>query len=274
MRDTLIADAIERVAARFPFPGYVEPTAGAYRTIAEVALRYLPRGASVLDFGCGPADKTAVLSELGYRCSAYDDLGDWWHKLDGNREKILEFARAARIDYRPAKPGRLPFEPESFDMAMLHDVLEHLHDSPRDLLNDLTELIKPGGFLFATVPNAVNIRKRLEVLRGRTNMTRFWYFYWLPGEWRGHIREYTKGDLASLSDFLGLERVELRAVDHMLQNVPRRLLTAYMGVTRLFPGFKDSWLLLLRKPAGWTARRQLPETEAKGLRESFSGYHD
>jgi hypothetical protein len=34
----------------------------------------------------------------------------------------------------------LPFDKCSFDMIMLHDVLEHLHDSPRDLLNDLFEL--------------------------------------------------------------------------------------------------------------------------------------
>lgn len=274
-RAKTIAEAISLVAARFPFPGYVRESAGAYTTVGSIATRYLSPGARVLDFGCGPADKTAVLSELGYECAAYDDLSDWWHKLPGNREKILTFARTSGINYRLAEPGRpIPFERESFDMVMLHDVLEHLHDSPRDLLNDLVELIRPGGFLFVTVPSAVNIRKRLEVLRGRTNMTRFWYFYWLPGEWRGHVREYTKSDLAGVSEYLGLERVELRAVDHMLENVPRRLLPFYLGVTRILPGWKDSWMLLARKPVDWTARRQLPEAEAKALRESFTTYHD
>ena len=55
-------------------------------------------------------------------------------------------------------------------MVMSHDVLEHLHHSPRDLLNDLCELIKPNALLFITVPNAVNIRKRIDVLRGKTNL--------------------------------------------------------------------------------------------------------
>jgi len=47
----------------------------------------------------------------------------------------------------------VPTEAESYDLVMLNDVIEHLHDSPRELLNDLIILIKPGGYLLITVPN-------------------------------------------------------------------------------------------------------------------------
>ena len=46
------------------------------------------------------------------------------------------------IDYRVASAGPMPFERESFDLVMSNDVLEHLHDSPREFLNDLLELVR------------------------------------------------------------------------------------------------------------------------------------
>ena len=33
------------------------------------------------------------------------------------------------------------FKRSSFDMVMLHDVIEHLHDSPRTLLDDLVDTL-------------------------------------------------------------------------------------------------------------------------------------
>ena len=146
-------------------------------------------------------------------------------------------------------------------MIMLHDVLEHLHDSPRDLLNDLLELAKPDGLLFVTVPNAVNIRKRIAVVFGKTNLPRFEGYYWYPESWRGHIREYVRGDLVKLCEYLNLEVLELRGCDHMLEKLPRRIRRAYLLVTSIFRGWKDSWLLVARKRQGWSAKKTLPQNE-------------
>jgi SAM-dependent methyltransferase len=255
------AEAIRRTAERFPFRGYIVPDGGRYSNIAATATCHLPPGSRILDFGCGPCDATAVLSSLGFQCSAYDDFGDHWHRLPGNLDKIVEFAKASGVDLRIADQGPIPFERESFDMVMLHDVLEHLHDSPRDLLNDLVALLKPGGLLFVTVPSAVNIRKRIAVLLGRTNLPAFEGYFWHPGPWRGHVREYTHADLRELAAFLGVEIVELRGCDHMLQRLPAALRPIYRGATAIFTGLKDSWTLVARKPAGWKPRKTLPENE-------------
>jgi len=107
-------------------------------------------------------------------------------------------------------------------MVMCHDVLEHLHDSPRELLNDLAELIKPTGLLFITVPNAVNIRKRISVLVGNTNHPRFDTYYWYPGPWRGHVREYVRKDLELLCQYLGFTIEQLNGCHHMLHVLPAR----------------------------------------------------
>jgi len=251
-----ILNAIHRVRKHFPFAGYIKPgddnKFGSYYNIASVVLRYLPSGSSILDFGCGPCNRTAVLQFLGFQCSACDDLQDAWCDLPGNREKIIAFANQCGIDFCLLQGNLLPFREHSFDMVMLTDVIEHLHDSPRSLLNDLLELVKPEGLLFVTVPNAVNIRKRLNVLVGRTNLPPFKQYFYYPSPWRGHIREYVKNDLVLLAEYLDLEVLELRGCDHMLFRLPKFIRPAYRLVTYFFPGLKDTWVLVARKKKGWT----------------------
>ena len=268
-------EALRRTVEKFPFKGYMraeEMVKGAYSSIADVALRYLQPGSAILDVGCGPCDKTAVLQFLGFQCSGYDDLQDDWHQIPGNREKILAFAQECGVVFKQASAGMLPFDKNSFDMIMLHDILEHLHDSPRDFFNDLLELAKGNGLLFVTVPNAVNIRKRIDVVFGRTNLPRFEDYFWYPGSWRGHVREYVRNDLMKLAEFLGLEVLELRGCDHMLQKVPRSLRPAYLLVTGFFPGWKDSWLLVARKKPGWSARKTLPREELDKILGKSTSY--
>lgn len=270
--------AIHAVSAAFPFEGYMAPglasDGAAYLNIARTVQRYLPVGARILDVGCGPCDKTAILSLLGYRCAGYDDLQDEWHREQTNRARIDAFVGRFGIDLRQANGGAVPFAPESFDMVMLHDVLEHLHNSPRELMNDVLELVRPEGLLFVTVPNAVNIRKRLDVLRGRSNLPRFEMFYWLPDPWRGHVREYVRDDLEHLAGFLNLQVLKLRGCDHMIAKVPVPLRRPYRLVTALVPGWKDSWSMVARKRPGWRPRRTPAASDLARIRsDSSSAYH-
>ena len=52
---------------------------------------------------------------------------------------------------------------------------------------------------------------------------------------------------------MGLEIIELKAVDHMLilEKIPKILIPFWKAITILFPGWKDSWSLLAKKPKGW-----------------------
>jgi SAM-dependent methyltransferase len=261
---TELKGAADKVAERFPFPNYFEPFLSGHLSLAQTVTRYLPRGSRLLDFGAGPADKTAVLAALGYKCTALDDLGDEWHKRGEARRMILDFARDMGIEYITLDAGELP-DHQEFDMLMLHDVLEHLHDSPRDLLNGLLEHVREGGYLYITVPNHVNLRKRLAVLQGKTSHPQYDVYYWYPGNWRGHVREYTRGDCIALARALGLEVVEVRGVHHMLQKVPRRLLRIYLAASRLAPSTRDTWSMVARKPVGWTPKTQLDNEEFREL---------
>lgn len=221
--------------------------------------KLLPANASILDFGSGPGDIAGVLTQLGYSVEAADDLQDPWHKRESSRTKIAEFSRNFGIKFTILDGSPLTWEKESFDMVMLHHVLEHFGDSPRELLNLLLECTKPGGYLFITVPNAVNLRKRLAVLRGKTNHAPYGAYYWTPGPWRGHHREYVRGDLEQLASFLGLEIVALEGYHSMINSLPAKARGLWRLATTVAPGWRDSWYLIARKPAGWTSKLTPPE---------------
>jgi len=269
-----IEDCKNKVKKEFPFAGYVDNAlSGVVDNIACTIKKYLNPPAKILDFGSGPCDKTAVIQCLGYECSAFDDLLDDWHRKDNNLEKIIHFTKKFGIDFKLAENGYLPFPKEYFDMVMSHDVLEHLHDSPRDLLNDLCELLKPNGLLFITVPNLVNIRKRISVLCGKTNLPDYGTYYWYPGPWRGHVREYVKKDLILLSQYLGLEILPLRGCHHMLHRVPRKIRPIYLMLTKIFTGWRDSWLLVARKPENWIPKKNLSKEEFSKIMGKVSPYY-
>lgn len=249
---------IKHIIEKFPFDGYLDSSHAPYYTVGNTLSKYLKKGDKILDFGSGPCDKTAIASDLGFNCSAFDDLQDDWYKREDNTQKILDFAKSMNIDFSFDLKESLS---DQYDLVMMNDVLEHLHDSPRDILNDLIESIKPQGYLFITVPNITNLRKRLDVLRGRTNLPKFDLFYWYPGPWRGPTREYTRGDLEQMTDFLGLEVVELTTVHHMLSNLNPKLVPLYKAITKVFPDLADTWSLVAKKPENWKPKKDISESE-------------
>lgn len=256
--------AWEWVVKSFPFENYIKPERkAAYKLLPRIAYECLGGEGCILDFGAGPADKTAMFSRIGLDVVAFDDFEDPWHRLGNNRQKILDFASFAGIDYcySTENKGNWPFAGRTFDMLMLHHVLEHLHDSPKDLMVDLIQRVNDGGFVFITVPNAVNLRKRLHVLLGKTNYPPYSAYYWYPGPWRGHIREYVQDDLIRLSRYLGIEIVFLTTYTHFAHAIPRVAQKPFQVLSALVPSFRDSWMLLARKPSHWRPRLDLSGAE-------------
>ncbi len=268
-----LEEAMLTVQDQFPFQGYIDPAKGSYFSIARTVLKYLEPPAKILDFGSGPCDKTALLSVLGFDCSACDDLSDHWHGLSENREKIISFTADLNIKFHLVDSETVPpFRKDEFDMVMIHDVLEHLHDSPRDILNDLVEYIKPGGYLFVTVPNAANLMKRIRLIIGHTNLPAFESYYWYPNPWRGHIREYVKGDLMNLAKFLDLDCVELHGSHHSISSVPRFLRPAWLVLTGIINGGRDTWVLVAKKNDGWKSRKSLSQEELGEIMRKYTAF--
>jgi len=255
--DAEILAAIGKVNEALPFRGYL--TQGKVRRILHLVraiTRYQsPSGGRLLDIGSGPMDVTAVFAQLGYDCSAADDLSDSWHLRDDNREKIAAFARQMGIDFHLTRSDdhSLPFEEGAFDVVNLNSIIEHLHESPRDLLNTAGSYLKSGGLLCITTPNAVNLRKRISVLCGRSNYPPVEQLFHCCGAWRGHVREYTLSEVAYICraagyEVLGASTFEVVAYDRLRGPV----LQAYLLLSRMIPGCRSALCVIARKPADWS----------------------
>jgi SAM-dependent methyltransferase len=112
-------------------------------------------GGRVLDLGC----RSGALTR---------------HLLEGNTVVGLDvdgaaLEKAAALGIEPVQANveeLLPFEGESFDAVVAGELLEHLQ-FPDALVAEIRRVLRPGGVLVGSVPNAFRLQSRLRFLRGR-----------------------------------------------------------------------------------------------------------
>ena len=113
------------------------------------------RGKRVLDLGC----RAGALTR---------------HFLDGNDVVGLDVDRAAlakaeALGIQPVQANveePLPFEEASFDAVVAGELFEHLQ-FPDALVAEILRVLKPGGVIVGSVPNAYRLQGRLRFLLGR-----------------------------------------------------------------------------------------------------------
>jgi SAM-dependent methyltransferase len=154
------------------------PPNGSSRDPHEVLLEALmpyvpvhdpPRGAKVLDFGCGEGQFLDRLQDAG------------WDTYGIEPSTTGPFARHRRLE-QPPQDG-------TFDFVILHHVLEHVTE-PLDILRQLGGALRENGVLFVSVP-------RLDTLPEHRDFT-----YCLDG--RHHLLCYSHTCLRGLLARAGL----------------------------------------------------------------------
>ena len=150
-------------------------------------------GSRLLDYGCGRGALCHLAQDYGLRATGIES------NLEARAEVISrgDFAVCASLEkLRLAEPKA------RFDMIILWDVLEHLRE-PWQELGKLRGLLKPGGWLVVSTPNAKSLKTfwLRERWANYANTTHFYYFcrqslkavfrssgYTELAEWRWHIR--------------------------------------------------------------------------------------
>lgn len=165
-----------------------------------------------------PLFKTAIgtgkrVLDLGCRSGALTR-----HFLEGNEVLGLDvdaaaLAKAAELGIEPVQANveePLPFEDATFDAVVAGELLEHLQ-FPDALVAEARRVLRPGGALVGSVPNAFRVQSRLRFLRGSA-----------PEDDPTHLRMFSPGALRILLADFGA--VELSYVGGRYRRLHPRLL--------------------------------------------------
>jgi len=158
----------------------------------------LGTGKRVLDLGC----RSGALTR---------------HFLDGNTVVGLDvdaaaLAKAAELGIEPVQANveePLPFGDGSFDAVVAGELLEHLQ-FPDVLVAEARRILRPGGVLVGSVPNAFRLQSRLRFLRGRA-----------PEDDPTHLRMFSPSAVEAL--LAGFEDVRLDFVGGRYRRLHARL---------------------------------------------------
>jgi SAM-dependent methyltransferase len=130
-----------------------------YERVADVIDRCPQRVSfkTLLDIGAGPGQLIGLLEEkFGFTASAVD-YTDKLMKRPGQKVDIVDLNTQG-----------LPYPDNHFDVVTMTEVIEHLEHN-REVLREISRVIKPGGLIVVTTPNILNINSRLRFM---------WFGFW------------------------------------------------------------------------------------------------
>jgi 2-polyprenyl-3-methyl-5-hydroxy-6-metoxy-1,4-benzoquinol methylase len=170
---------------------------------AKASIR---QGGVVLHLGCGDGYLDP------YLCTRFSRVVG----VDINFPELQNAAAASGVEtaeYVLTDGLVLPFESEMFDAIVSIDVMEHAEDDVA-LMREMSRVLKPGGLLTMTVPNAEYpftfdpVNYVLKVAGGRHLPFGMWGF--------GHRRLYDVGGLSELLETAGLGVCGITRISHAL----------------------------------------------------------
>ena len=124
------------------------------RRLVRTIEKYLPSRSGLLEGGCGVGDYLVYFSDRGYVVVGLDYV-----------ETVVERLVAKGLRVVLGDISMLPFEDDSFDGYYSGGVVEHFEAGPDRALQEAHRVLRPGGYLFVTVPN-FNVARKLAWRKG------------------------------------------------------------------------------------------------------------
>lgn len=222
--------------------------------IIETLRRYAPdfsiNGSSVLDVGCGDAGALIAFAEKGALCAGIECFD-----VSLERGRMRAEDHGVDVDLKKGVAESIPYPDSSFDLVMLDNVLEHVGDRAKSLL-EVRRVLKPGGLLYLVTPKPLSIYSLWNDphydLAGLVLMPRrmqIWYFEKIRGGGKG---TYDVGLIPPRPKLLKL----LREAGFRVTVAPRELWINYLRDRVSRPGEVRPGLK--RKMASYITSRRWP----------------
>lgn len=126
------------------------------RFVTSETKRVLRRGAKVVDAGCGIGATVYGLAKAGFDA----------HGIDNAKETIAAIkSLEPELQVRVADIRALPFDDMALDGLWSLGVIEHFYEGYDELIAESKRVLKPGGYLFLTVP-IISPLKALKIRLG------------------------------------------------------------------------------------------------------------
>ena len=111
--------------------------------IMQPFLQKLPKGARILDAGCGMGEWTVFLTDLGF-----DVIGlDVSERTLGRLKDLLP-----KYNFNVGDIRKTEYADGTFDACFSWGVFEHFERGLSDCIREAARILSPGGFLFVSVP--------------------------------------------------------------------------------------------------------------------------
>ena len=205
-------------------------------------LYYNKKDVRILDYGSHTGMLGVILKRMDFNVSCCD--------LEEVIDKYNDNYRINDIKYKYIQPNsKLPYEYNSFDLVIFTEVLEHLYESPINVLENIQNIIKPGGHLLVTTPNVMNLENKIKFLFN-INIYQDIYRYCYNPRYSLHYREYTKKDLFILfKKYLKFNEIEFKYFNYAggRSKVLQIIQKLSFIISNLIPSFRYCILVLAKK---------------------------
>ena len=159
----------------------------------------------VLDIGCGRGQSLKILQQYGYTC--------YGTELSPFSAQKASSIKGLHIYSRPLV--ECGFQDHFFDLVIMWHVLEHL-PNPRETLQEILRILRPGGNLLLCVPNS----KSLQAIIAKHH----WFHLDLPR----HLYHYSPSTLTTILASTGFTII--RKHTFSIEQGPFGLLQSFLNI--------------------------------------------
>lgn len=203
------------------------------RTDLFVRLKSNQSLGRTLDIGCGEGVTSLYMREKGL--SSYTVGVDLYVENKVQAESNLdEFHNTSIEDFLQTKP-------ELFDTIIMADVLEHLVD-PWEIFERVVEkLLKPGGMIIVSLPNARSFKFLGKIFYGSFEYEDFGIFD------RTHLRFFCRNDMVKLVDLRNTQNIRIFSKTFLEPRFFKRRVLVNLSLGILKDFLTDQYIIYVHK---------------------------